>query len=167
MKNINPHLPRRMGVAFAAAAAFAALPSNAVSADGGVTPPPGISVPAAANATLIASLEGRNELTAGAPQGQALALFGFQGDTLTYSIAWRGMGTPTEADIHAGGQGVDGPIAVQLFTTPRREGGSVSGAVTVTDPALLGALRSNPSASTQTCTPTRSQMARCVRSSTR
>jgi len=145
MKNMNPHLPRRIGVAFAAAATLAALPSNAVSADGGATPPPGISVRAGANATLVASLEGRNEVTGGAAQGQALALFGFQGNTLTYSIAWRGMGTPTEADIHSGAQGVDGPVEVQLFTTPRREGGSVSGAVTVTDPALLAALRSNPS----------------------
>jgi len=98
-----------------------------------------------APATLVASLEGRNEVTPGAPQGQALELIGVQGNTLSYSISWRGVGTPTEADIHAGARGVDGPVVVPLFTTPPRPaGGFASGTVTVTDPTVLDALRSNP-----------------------
>src|SRR4051794_23251337 len=144
MMNTKPRLARRIGLTLAAGAALAALASTPASAAGDVTPPTGITLPAGGPAALIASLEGRNELTAGAPQGQALALFGLQGNTLTYSIAWRGMGTPTEADIHAGARGVEGPVVVPLFTTPRPSGGFASGAVTVTDPALLVALRSNP-----------------------
>jgi hypothetical protein len=83
-------------------------------------------------------------VTAGAPQGQALELVGIRGNTLSYSVSWRGIGTPTEADIHAGARGVDGPVVVPLFTTPRPADGSASGTVTVTDPTVLDALRSNP-----------------------
>ena len=98
----------------------------------------------AAPATLVASLEGRNEVTPGAAHGQALELIGIQGNTLSYSVSWRGIGTPTEADIHAGGRGVDGPVVVPLFTTPRPADGFASGTVTVTDPTVLDALRCNP-----------------------
>src|SRR5262249_21706598 len=113
----------------------------------GVLPPAGIAVPgdtAGAPAMLVASLEGRNEVTGGAPAGQALELIGVQGSTLSYSVAWGGIGTPTEADIHAGVRGAGGPVVVPLFTTPRPAGGFASGTVTVTDPALLAALRTSP-----------------------
>jgi len=135
-----------IGAAFAAAVAFGTLPISAASAASDVTPP-GITVPgdsAGAPAVLVASLEGRNEVTAGAVDGQALELIGIQGDTLSYSVSWRGIGTPTSADIHAGGRGVDGPVVVSLFTTPSPAGGFASGTVTVTDPTLLAALRSDP-----------------------
>ncbi len=136
-----------IGAAFAAAVAFGTLAISAASAASDVTPP-GITVPgdsAGAPAVLIASLEGRNEVTPGAPDGQALELIGIQGNTLSYSVSWRGIGTPTEADIHAGGRGVDGPVVVPLFTTPRPASGFASGSVTVADPTLLAALRSDPS----------------------
>ena len=139
-------LARGIGAAFAAAVAFGTLPISAASAASDVTPP-GITVPgdsAGAPAVLVASLEGRNEVTAGAVDGQALELIGIQGDTLSYSVSWRGIGTPTSADIHAGGRGVDGPVVVSLFTTPSPAGGFASGTVTVTDPTLLAALRSDP-----------------------
>jgi hypothetical protein len=133
--------------AFAAVGAFGAVASSAASANPAVTPPAGITVPAdstAAPVALVASLEGRNEVTAGAPVGQALELIGLHDSTLTYSISWRGIGTPSEADIHAGVRGADGPVVIPLFTTPRPADGSVSGTVTVTDPTLLDALRSDP-----------------------
>jgi hypothetical protein len=139
-------LARGIGAAFAAAVAFGTLPISAASAASDVTPP-GITVPgdsAGAPAVLVASLEGRNEVTAGAVDGQALALTGIPGDTLSYSVSWRGIGTPTSADIHAGGRGVDGPVVVSLFTTTSPAGGFASGTVTVTDPTLLAALRSDP-----------------------
>jgi hypothetical protein len=112
-----------------------------------VTPPAGITVPADTTTApvLVASLEGRNEVTAGAAHGQGLELLGIHDNTLTYAISWRGIGTPTEADIHAGVRGVDGPVVVHLFTTPRPPDGFVSGTVTVSDPTLLAALRSDPS----------------------
>ena len=136
-----------IGAAFAAIGAFTTVTSSAASANPAVTPPAGITVPAdttAAPVVLLASLEGRNEVTAGAPVGQALALIGIHDSTLTYSISWRGIGTPTEADIHSGVRGVDGPVVVPLFTTPRTPDGFVSGTVTVTDPTVLAALRSDP-----------------------
>jgi hypothetical protein len=135
-----------IGASLTAAAAFGTLGISAASASSDLTQAAGITVPGdatAAPATLVASLEGRNEVTAGAPAGQALELIGIQGNTLSYSVSWRGIGTPTEADIHAAGRGLEGPVAVTLFTTPR-PGGFASGTVTVTDPALLAALRSDP-----------------------
>jgi len=136
-----------IGAGIAAAAAFGTLGISAASASSDLAPSAGITVPggaARAPATLVASLEGRNEVTAGAPAGQALELIGIQGNTLSYSVSWRGLGTPTEADIHAAGRGLDGPVVVPLFTTPRPAGDFASGTVTVTDPALLAALRSDP-----------------------
>jgi hypothetical protein len=137
----------RIGAVLAAAAASATLAAGAASANSDMTPPAGITVPGdptAAPAVLVASLEGRNEVTGGATDGQALELIGLQGNTLSYSVSWRGIGTPTEAHIHAGVRGADGPVVVPLFTTPRPAGGFASGTVTVTDPALLAALRSDP-----------------------
>jgi CHRD domain-containing protein/uncharacterized protein DUF3455 len=137
----------RTGAVLAAAAASATLGTSAASADSGVTPSAGITVPGntiGPPAVLVASLEGRNEVAGGAPAGQALELIGLQGTTLSYSVAWGGLGTPTEAAIHAGGRGADGPVVVPLFTTPRPAGGFTSGTVTVTDPALLAALHTSP-----------------------
>jgi CHRD domain len=94
--------------------------------------------------TLIASLEGRNEVTGGAVTGLALEFIGIRDNTLTYTIAWRGIGTPTAADIHAGARGVDGPVVIPFFTPAQQARGVVSGSVTVDDPTLLAALRTNP-----------------------
>jgi hypothetical protein len=137
-----------IGAIVATAAASATLAVSSASANSFVAPPAGITVPAdstGAPAVLIASLEGRNEVTAGAQTGQALETIGIQGNTLTYSVSWRGIGTPTEANIHAGGLGVDGAVVVSLFNTPPRTGDFASGTVTVDDPNLLAALRSDPS----------------------
>ena len=142
---------RRLGRGIGAilgAAASATLAISAASANSDVTQPAGITVPGdptAAPAVLIASLEGRNEVTGGDPDGQALELIGIQGNTLSYSVSWRGIATPTEAAIHAAGRGVDGPVVVPLFTTRRPSGSFASGSVTVTDPTVLDALRSDPS----------------------
>jgi hypothetical protein len=136
-----------IGAAITAGVAFGTLGISAASANSDVTPLAGITVPGnatAAPATLVASLEGRNEVTAGAPVGQALELIGIKGDTLSYSVSWRGIDPPTEADIHAAGRGADGPVVLTLFTTPRPAGGFASGTVTVNDPTLLAALQSNP-----------------------
>ncbi len=135
----------RIGAVLAAAAACGTLGISAAAADSGGMPPAEIAAggPAGAPAVLVASLEGRNEPAGGAPAGQALALFGVQGSTLSYSVTWAGLGTPAEAAIHAGGRGADGPVVVRLFTTPPA-GGAASGTVTVTDPALLAALTTSP-----------------------
>jgi hypothetical protein len=154
-------LARGIGAGLAAAAAAGTLGASAASASSDLAPAAGITVPgdpAAAPATLAASLEGRDEVTAGAPAGQALELIGLQGSTLSYSLSWRGTGTPTQADIHAAGPGLEGPVVVPLFPTPPPAGGLASGTVTVTGPALLAALRSDPGgfyADLRTATPAR------------
>jgi hypothetical protein len=149
---LTSHVKRRLAAgvaaALAAAAASVTIAIHAASADSDQTPPAGINVPAistGASTALIASLEGRNEATAGSDNGQALELIGIQGNTLTYSVAWRGIGTPTGATIHAGVRGADGPVVVTLFNTPPSTDDVASGTATVDDPALLAALRSNPS----------------------
>ncbi|MET9269809.1 CHRD domain-containing protein [Kribbella sp. NPDC003557] len=139
---------RGIGAALVATAASATLAVGSAGASTQVTPLAGITVPgtpAAAPAVLVASLEGRNEVAGGDPDGQALELIGIQGNTLSYSVSWRGISTPTEAAIHAAGTGADGPVVVPLFTTPRPRGSFASGSVTVTDPTVLDALRSDPS----------------------
>jgi hypothetical protein len=136
-----------VGAVLATVAVSATLAVTAAAASD-ATPPAGITVPGdptGAPAVLIASLEGRNEPTGGATAGQALELIGIQDNTLTYSISWRGIGTPTEAHIHHGARGADGPVVVPLFATPPTPtGGSASGTVTVTDPALLTDMQSDP-----------------------
>ena len=90
-------LARGIGAGLAAVAAFGTLGVSAASASSGPAPLAGITVPGdatAAPATLVASLEGRNEVTAGAPAGQALELIGMQGNTLSYSVSWRGSSAP-------------------------------------------------------------------------
>jgi hypothetical protein len=68
------------------------------------------------------------------------------GDKVIFSFRWRGIGAPTLGHIHQGGKGVNGPIKVALFA----EGGmpatatAAAGLVTVTDPALVAAIRANP-----------------------
>src|SRR4029450_10850260 len=103
-----------VGAALAAAVTVATLGSGAASANSDVTPPAGITVPADATrapAVVVARLEGRNELTGGAPEGQALELIGIQDTTLTYSVSWRGIGTPTAAGNPAGARGGARPAA--------------------------------------------------------
>ena len=105
MTSKKRRLARGIGTVLAAAAASATLAASAASASSDATPPTRITVPGDATgapSVLIASLEGRNEVTGGAPAGQALELIGLQGSTLSYSVTWRGIGTPTEADIRAG-----------------------------------------------------------------
>ena len=136
--NTKRRLARGIGAALFATAASATLAVSAASANSQATQLAGVT------AVLIASLEGRNEVTGGDPDGQALELIGIKGNTLSYSVSWRGIATPTEAAIHAAGRGVDGPVVVPLFTTSRPSASFASGSVTVTDPAVLAALSSNP-----------------------
>ena len=145
--SINRRLARGVGAAVLATAASATLAVGTAGASTQATPLAGITVrgdPNAAPAGLVASLEGRNEVMGGDPDGQALELIGIEGNTLSYSVSWRGMSTPTEAAIHSAGRGVDGPVVVPLFTKSIGGGSSASGSVTVTDPTVLDALRSNP-----------------------
>lgn len=99
---------------------------------------------------LVASLIGRNEVPGGKgkvgdPNGRALELIRIKGDQVSFAIRWQGIGAPTEAHVHLGAAGVNGPVKVDLFGAgiPDTADASV-GTVTVKDQALLRALRSGP-----------------------
>jgi hypothetical protein len=107
--------------------------------------------PAGSNAfSLAASLEGRNEVassngrSAGSASGQAVALIAIQGDQLTYTLSWRGVDRPASAVIRTGASGVNGPVALRLFSGLRGDRGWVSGKVRISDPALLASLHTDP-----------------------
>lgn len=95
---------------------------------------------------LVTSMNGANEVTAGDKDGHALEFLEIQGNRLSYSIEWQGMGKPTAAHIHAGAKGVNGAVRVPLFEGGRKAGGprSATGSVTVNDRKLLDGLRTNP-----------------------
>ena len=92
---------------------------------------------------LAASLLGRNEIpgdkgAVGDPAGRAVEFLRISGDKVSYAIRWQGIGTPTEAHIHLGAVGVNGPVKIELPN-------AASGTVTVKDKTLLSTLRSDPS----------------------
>jgi hypothetical protein len=63
-------------------------------------------------------LDGEQEVSAGDPDGQGIAMVRASGRKIRYTVAWAGIGQPTMAHIHAGATGVAGPVVVPLFTSP-------------------------------------------------
>jgi hypothetical protein len=101
---------------------------------------------------LEAKLEGRNEVQVpgkppvGDPKGSATGIVRIQGDRVTFAFSWKGISAPTLGHIHQGIKGVNGDVKVPLFTTPMPDTATAAaGAVTVTDPAIADALRTDPS----------------------
>jgi hypothetical protein len=97
---------------------------------------------------LVSSLQGRNEVPGakgrvGDPDGRAVEVLKVQGSTVSYAVRWKGIGTPTEAHIHAGGPGVNGDVKIELFDAPR-PGEFARGSVKVTDTKLLASLVADP-----------------------
>ncbi len=114
-------------------------------AQGSTRPPAQGSTQAPASSApvyLAASLLGRNEIPGdkgpvGDPSGRAVEFLKISGNRLSYAIRWQGIGIPTEAHIHLGAVGVNGPVKIELPV-------AASGTVTVNDPAVLTGLRSDP-----------------------
>src|SRR5262249_61619127 len=103
ISSTNRGRPRGIGAGLAAVAAFGTLGVSAASASSGPAPLAGITVPGdptAAPATLVASLEGRNEVTAGAPAGGGPGNPGPPGETPSLPVAPGGLPTPPPADTH-------------------------------------------------------------------
>ncbi|MFJ8634650.1 CHRD domain-containing protein [Streptomyces sp. NPDC093568] len=101
---------------------------------------------------LAASLRGANEVpVAGGPavgdrDGAALQFVKVKGEKVSVAVTWRGTGKPTALHIHQGAKGTNGGIKVDFGgLLGKSKGHSVTGTVTVKDPALLNALKTDPS----------------------
>jgi hypothetical protein len=100
---------------------------------------------------LAAELTGRNEVPApngpkvGDPDGRAIEVIRIQGNKVSFAVAWKGIGAPTLSHIHEGATGVNGAVKVPFFGTALPDTVSAAtGAVTVTDQALLDNLAKDP-----------------------
>src|SRR5439155_335404 len=84
---------------------------------------------------------------AGDPDGHATSFIGVDDNRIRYSFSWSGIGAPTDGHIHAGAVGVNGAVAVPLFSAPNGLPASVSGIAGVVGgvkPDLARQLRRNP-----------------------
>lgn len=114
----------------------------------------------AGGTVLAASLRGANEVpveggpAVGDKDGAALQFVRVMGDKVSVALTWRGTGKPTALHIHQGAKGANGGIKVDfgglLSQSEGRKKGqgkahSLTGTVTVKDPALLNALKADPS----------------------
>ncbi|WP_186763476.1 CHRD domain-containing protein [Lentzea tibetensis] len=96
---------------------------------------------------LTTTLDGKSEVeTPGDPDGGATGAIRVLGNRVTFAFAWKGIGAPTAGHVHLGDRGVNGDVAVPLFTTAMPATvTAAAGAVTVDDPKTADALRANSS----------------------
>ncbi|WP_369171603.1 CHRD domain-containing protein [Streptomyces sp. R28] len=107
---------------------------------------------------LAASLRGANEVpveggpAVGDKDGAALQFVKVKGDKVSVAVTWRGTGKPTALHLHQGAKGTNGGIKVDFGGLLGKgkgkgesEGRRLAGTVTVKDPALLNALKTEPS----------------------
>ncbi|GAA0700535.1 hypothetical protein GCM10010193_64120 [Kitasatospora atroaurantiaca] len=99
-----------------------------------------------------ARLSGRNEVPAPGgkavndPDGSAVAIIKVKGPVVSFALGWKGMQAPSLIHIHQGRPGVNGDVKANLTTTALPESvTAAAGAVNVSDPAALDALRGDPS----------------------
>ncbi|WP_112272997.1 CHRD domain-containing protein [Lentzea terrae] len=97
-----------------------------------------------------ADLDGKQEVpTPGGPavgdqDGSAKALVEVRGDRVTFAVEWKKTAQLTLGHIHQGNAGQNGPVKVNLFTTPMPETLSAAAGQTVVDPKLAEDIRKNP-----------------------
>jgi hypothetical protein len=96
----------------------------------------------------VTSLQGRNEVPGkqGAvddPDGHAVEVLKIEGAIVSFTVRWTGISAPTEADINAGGSGVNGLVKIRLFASPHY-GDVAKGLVKVNDETLLAELTNDP-----------------------
>jgi hypothetical protein len=100
---------------------------------------------------LAATLNGRNEVpVAGGPavgdkDGRAVQILKIQGNQVSFSLKWKGIGAPTAGHVHLGARGVNGAVKIPFFGTALPHSvTAVVGSVTVSDAALLDSLKKDP-----------------------
>jgi hypothetical protein len=120
---------------------------------GGQAPAPTTPAPAPVKgkpAFFSADLDGKQEVpTPGGPavgdaDGSARALVEVRGDRVTFAVEWKKTAQLTLGHIHQGVAGQNGPVKVNLFTTPMPETLSAAAGQTVIDPKLAEDIRRNP-----------------------
>lgn len=101
-------------------------------------------------AFFSADLDGKQEVpTPGGPavgdaDGSAKALVEVRGDRVTFALNWKNTAQLTLGHVHQGVAGQNGPVKVNLFTTPMPETLNAAAGQTVVDPALADEIRRNP-----------------------
>jgi len=81
----------------------------------------------------------------GDPNGHAVSFVRPRGTSVGYSLAWVGIAPPTVGHLHEGQRGVNGPVKVELFTTPIPSSiFAVSGIAPNQDAAVVQGIRKNP-----------------------
>jgi hypothetical protein len=100
---------------------------------------------------LEAKLNGANEVQVpgkppvGDPKGSAIGIIRVQGGRVTFAFFWKGISAPVMGHIHQGARGANGDVKVPLFTTSMPDNvTAAAGSVTVSDSAIIDALRTNP-----------------------
>lgn len=120
---------------------------------GGQAPAPTTPAPAPVKGKPMffsADLDGKQEVpTPGGPavgdaDGSAKALVEVRGDRVTFAVEWKKTAQLTLGHIHQGAVGQNGPVKVNLFTTPMPETLSAAAGQTVVDPKLADDIRGNP-----------------------
>ncbi|WP_370262752.1 CHRD domain-containing protein [Streptomyces sp. V4I8] len=137
-----------VAVAAAGGVAAAVIPAFAAGGD----------APGSAGTVLAASLRGANEVpveggpAVGDKDGAALQFVKVRGDKVSVAVTWRGTGKPTALHIHQGAKGTNGGIKVDFGGLLEKgkgkgkgAGHSLTGTVTVKEPVLLNALKTDPS----------------------
>jgi hypothetical protein len=129
---------RRLAVPVAAAAAAGTVAALAMTHTAAAHDPQTVTF-------FVASLQGRNEVPAGDPDGQALEVLRVKGDQVSFAIRWQGIAPPTAGHIHIGASGSNGAVQIPFFGTalPGTVDATV-GSVTVADSGLLDSLETNP-----------------------
>jgi hypothetical protein len=86
-----------------------------------------------------------NGAAVGDRNGHAVSFVRARGTTVDYSLAWVGIGAPTLGHVHQGKAGVNGPVKVNLFTTPVPETiFALSGSAPGQDAQVVKDIRKNP-----------------------
>ncbi len=81
----------------------------------------------------------------GDPNGHAVSFIRPKGTSVGYSLAWVGIAPPTVGHLHEGVRGVNGPVKVELFTTPVPSTiFAISGVAADQDAAVVQGIRKNP-----------------------
>jgi hypothetical protein len=100
-------------------------------------------------AQLFAFLSGGNEVSDmgeanfGDPDGSGTATVLIRGTTLCYAILLTGIDIPTDAHIHEGAAGVNGPVVIALVPPETGDPGDTSACIPA-DPTVLTNISQNP-----------------------